>query len=162
MAGFVVAEHGHVVNILAPKDINGTTATTQAFSLENWAHATIIIQLGVTAAAPTSIILYSCADNTGSAGTATAIPFNYYTQLTAGQSNDVLSTRNSIAATGITSVTANDNVFYVIEVDASELVDGQPYLDVQIVAPASSILASAVAILSGGRFQQAASPTVTA
>jgi len=53
MAGtrFVAAEDGHIVNILPPLDINGTGSCGDWFSMENYTHASIILQLGVTGAA---------------------------------------------------------------------------------------------------------------
>lgn len=157
--GFNVAEMGHVVNVTPPVDITGG-ATTRAFSMKNWSHATIIIQIGASASAPTSIILNASAASDGS--NPVALPFSYYSQTTAGAANDVLSTRTDVAATGITSVSANDGIFYVIEVDATELPEGYTFLDIAIAAPAAAIIASVVAILSGGRYQNVASATVTA
>jgi hypothetical protein len=63
MKGIVTAEQEHVVNILPPVDITGGK-TSQAFSMAKHGHATIIVQIGVSAAAFTKIILQ--------AGTATA------------------------------------------------------------------------------------------
>ena len=68
----------------------------------------------------------------------------------------------AVAATGIATPSANDRIFYVIEIDAQELVETQPYLQLQVTCASSSFLLSAVAILSGGRHQYQASPSVTA
>ena len=161
MIGFNCSEAGHIVNVIPPIDGNaGAPVTAEAFSMKNWDHVSIIIQLGVTAAAPTSIVVKSAAT---SGGTGTAMPFRYYTQIAAsGPSNDVMSSQNSALAAGITSVTALDNVLYVIEIDSAELPDGSPWVQLVITNPSSSILISAVAILSAGRHAFAGSPTVTA
>lgn len=162
MIGFNVSEAGHVVNLIPPVDGNaGAPVGAQGFSMKGYDHASIIVQLGVTAAAPTSILLVS--STAASAGTTTQLPFRYYSQTTAGKSNDVLSgPLVAVAASGIASPSNNDGIFYVIEVDSAELPDGQPYLQLQVTNPASSILVSAVAILSAGRQQYQGSPTVTA
>jgi len=162
MIGLNVSEAGHIVNLIPPVDGNaGAPVTAQGFSMKGWDHVSIIIQLGVTAAAPTSIILVS--STAASAGTTTQLAFRYYSQTTAGASKDVLTGPTvAVAATGIASPTANDNVFYVIELDSTELPDGQPYLQLQITNPSSSILNSAVAILSAGRQQYQGSASVTA
>ncbi len=161
MIGFPLAVAGHVVSVIPPIDGNaGAPVTAQGFSMAGHAHASIIVQLGATAAAPTSILVYASTASTS--GTRTAIGFSYYAQTTAGASHDVLGARTTVAATGITSVTANDNTFYVIEVDGAELPDGSPYLQVDVTCPASSILVSSVAILSGSRDARVSSPTVTA
>lgn len=162
MIGFNVSEAGHVVNVIPPVDgNNGAPVTAQGFSMKGWDHVSIIIQIGVSAAAPTSILLVS--STAASAGTTTQLAFRYYSQTTAGASKDVLAGPTiAVAATGIASPTANDNVFYVIELDSTELPDGQPYLQLQFTNPATSCLQSAVAILSGGRQSYQGSATVTA
>jgi hypothetical protein len=156
--GFSPAQKGHVVNILAPVDVTGGK-TAQAFSMRNYEHATIIVQIGVSAAAFTKILLNKCQDAIGTG--ATAIPFNLYAQETAGAVNDVLTDRQAVLAAGYTP-SANDGIFYVIEVDAAELDAANPYLQLQLTNGANSVIASAVAVLSGPRFAGAVSPTVTA
>ncbi len=157
MKGFVIAEQGHVVNILAPVDITGGK-TAQAFSMRNHGHASILLQIGVSAAAFTKILVNACSDNSGTG--ATAIAFALYAQETAGASNDVLGARQQVTSAGYTPA-ATDGIFYAIEIDASELPDGKPYIQLQLTNGSNSVIASAVAILSGSRFAQVSSPTVT-
>lgn len=164
MNGFNISEAGHIVNLIPPVDgNNGAPVTAQAFSMKGWDHVSIILQLGVTAAAPTSIVLKSAAT---AGGSGTAFNFNYYAMnpIASGPSNDVLGSKSTTvtASTGIPSPTAIDNVFYVIEIDSAELPDGSPYVQLCVTNPASSVLMSAVAVLSAGRFQGVGSPTVTA
>ncbi len=162
MIGFNVSEAGHVVNVIPPVDGNaGAPVTAQGFHMKGHAHASIIVQIGVSAAAATSIILVSSTAVT--AGTTTQLPFRYYSQTTAGKSNDVVTGPTiAVAATGIATPTAADGVFYVIELDAAELPDGQPYLQLQVTCAASGFLLSAVAILSGARNAYQGSATITA
>jgi hypothetical protein len=158
MKGFVLSEAGHVVNILAPVDITGGK-TAQAFAMKNYQHASILLQIGVSAAAFTKILVNQCTDASGS--NPVAVPFSISTQATAGASNDVLGARTAVAAAGYTP-SANDGIFYVIELDANELADGSPYVQVQLTNGANSVIASAVAVLSGARYAETQSPTVTA
>jgi len=166
MIGFNVSEAGHVVNLIPPVDGNaGAPVTCQRFSMKGWDHVSIIVQLGVTAGTPTSILLSAYTAVSG--GTRTAIGFRYYSQTTAGTSNDVLSTPTVVAATGITTISGNDNIFYTIELDSPELeavVNGggseSPYLQLEVTMPSSSNLVSAVAILSAGRQQYQSNATV--
>jgi hypothetical protein len=158
MKGFVISEEAHVVNILAPVDITGGF-TAQRFSMANYGHATIVLQVGVSAAAFTALILKNC--TLASGGTATAIPYSIYKQETAGASHDVLGARTAVLAAGY-APSANDGIFYVIEVDASELADGFPYLELSGTNGSNSVIASAIAILSGARYAESQSPTVTA
>lgn len=162
MKGFVSAEMGHVVQLLAPVDITGGKVC-QAFKMAKYQHATILVQVGVSAAAFTKIIVSQCTA-TGAVGTpgagATAIPFNMYKQETAGEANDVLGARTAVAAAGYTP-SANDGIFYVIEIDGNELADGSPYVQLSLTNASNSVIASAVAILSGARFAETQSPTET-
>lgn len=148
MKGITLAEQGHVVNILPPVDVNGAAWASDYFSLKNAAHATIILTLGVTGAAST-VTLYESDDNAGTAET--AIAFDYYAETTAA--GDTLGTRTAATTSGFATST-NDSITYVIEVDAAELSDGYPYLCLKGTDPAVATLVSAVAVLSGVRYQE--------
>jgi hypothetical protein len=157
MKGFVLSEEGHIVQVTAPVDVTGG-ATGQAFSMKKYQHASIIILAGVSAAAWTKIIVNQCTDHTGA--NPVAIPFSIYKQETAGASNDVLGARTAVAAAGYTP-SANDGIFYVIELDASELANGSPYVQVQLTNGTNSVIAAIVAVLSGARYSETQSPTET-
>jgi hypothetical protein len=157
MKGFVLAEQGHVVQVTAPVDITGG-ATGQAFSMKKYQHASILVLIGVSAAAFTKILVNQCTDSSGS--NPVAIPFSIYKQEAAGASHDVLSARTAVAAAGYTP-SALDGIFYVIELDANELADGSPYVQVQCTNGTNSVIAAIVAILSGARFSETQSPTET-
>ena len=153
MKGFVVSEMGHVVQALAPVDITGGK-TGQAFSMKNYKHASILVLIGASAAAFTKIIVNACTDAAGD--NPTALPFEIYTQETAA--GDVLSARTDVAAAGYTP-SANDGIFYVIEIDSAELPQGSPYVQVQLTNGVNSVIAAVVAVLSGARYEEAQSPT---
>ena len=160
MKGFNIAEVGHVVNILPPIDIDTASgvAHSEIFSMENYAHATIIVQCGVTNADAGFITIEECDNFTPT--TDTAIDFYYYAEETA--LGDTLGARTlAVAATGI-DVSANDNTIYVIEIDASELTDGFPCIALKWSNPGGSTIASAVAILSGSRYAGTESATAIA
>lgn len=157
MKGMVISEQGHFVQVLAPVDITGGK-TGQAFSMKKYQHATILLLIGVAAAAFTKILVNQCT-SAGGAG-ATAIPFSIYKQETAGVGNDVLGARTAVAAAGYTPANAS-GIFYVIEIDGTELADGFPYVQLQLTNGANSVIASAAAILTGARFAETQSPTET-
>jgi len=147
MKGFIAAQMGHLVNVLPPIDISGGK-TGDRFKMTNYAHATIIVSFGVTAAGSVTILVKNCTAASG--GTATAIAFNYYAETTAA--GDTLGAKTAATATGI-ATSPNDTIAYVIEIDASELTDGYPWIEVSIGdVSTSSNLASIVAILSGSRY----------
>ena len=162
MQGAVLAEQAHFVNILPAVDITGGKKC-QAFNMKNHGHATILLQIGVSAAAFTKIIVQygtaTAAIGSDVAGN-TAMAFSIYVQETAGADQNVLGARTAVAAAGYTP-SANDGIFYVIEIDARELPDGNPYVQLVLTNGSNSVIASAVAILTGARFAGATQVTAT-
>lgn len=156
MAGICVAEEMHVVNATAPIDINGAGAVSDYFSMEGYAHASIICTLGVTGAAST-ITVEESDDLSGS--NTTAIAFDYYAEETAA--GDTLGARTTATTAGFAASTEN-GIIYVIEIDAADLTDGYPCLVVKASDPSAATLYSCVAVLSGGRFVDATTPTAIA
>lgn len=155
--GFYTAQEGHVVNLIPPVSLSATT-TSRKFSMANWRHATIVIQLGVTGTTPT--ITLNASDN-GSPETLTAIPFNLHkceTAYDAAAGADVLGARIAQAAAGFQPA-GTDNIFEVIELDADTLPQGSPYVEVVLTSP-TTCLTSVAVILSGGRFAQESSDSV--
>ena len=147
---------GHFVLGGAPVDIDAGAQTSDAFSMENWSHATIIIALGVTGAASTVTVK----ENTAADGSgATAIAFNYYGEATAA--GDTLGARTSASASGFATATT-DGIFYVIELSAEELSDGYPWVTVHMSDPGAATFASINVVLSGGRYQEVEGATAIA
>lgn len=156
MRGLTLAEDTHVVNVLPPVDISGGK-TGDVFTMEGHAHATLLLQVGVSAAAFTKILVNACSDFAGTG--AEAIPFAYYAE--EDSAGDVLGTRQAATAAGVTP-SANDNIFYVIELDAAELPADKPFVQLQLTNGVNSVIASAVAVLSGARYAGEASATAIA
>ncbi len=154
--GINIAEETHVVNILPPQSISGAV-TSDVFSLENYGHATIIVTAGSTNADAGNVTIEECDDFTPT--TDTAIVFDYYKEETAA--GDTLSAKQTATVAGI-DVSANDNITYVIEIDAAQLTDGYPNLILKWSAPGGATLVSAVAVLSGARYAKSASATAIA
>lgn len=147
MQGITLAQQGHFVNVIPPIDGSGGV-TGDRFKMTLDGHVTLVVQVGVSAAAPT-ITLKECTAATG--GTATAIAFDYFAETTA--LGDTLGALTAATSAGVTAST-NDNIFYVIELDARELSDGSPWLELTVnPGSGNSCLISALAILTGSRFQ---------
>lgn len=153
MKGFHISEQGHVVNIIPPVDINGAAKNSDVFSMKNYSHVDIVIQLGVTGAAST-VTVEECDDVTPT--NSTAIAFAVYKEETAA--GDTLGARTAVTTSGFATST-NDNVMYVISIDADELTDGYPYLRIAMSDPTASTIVSAVAVLSGPRYGKQQSAT---
>lgn len=156
MPRFVTPQDGHPVNILPPIDITGGK-DSDVFSMKNYGHASICLQVGVSAAAFTKIILQACDDFTPS--NTTDIAFRLYSEETAA--GDTLAAVEAVAATGKTP-SANDNIMYWIEIDADELPADKTCLRLHLTNGANSVIASAVAILSEARYSGDQSATAIA
>ncbi len=143
--GITIAEECHVVNLLVPFDVVAGATTSDWVNLENYAHVSIIIQTG-SITNDTLFKIYECKDNGGAVKQFMAA--EYYYEVTVGGS-DSLSTRTALAVGGFQTGT-EDNSYFVIEIDASELTADYTYLALLTDAPGNALL-SAVAILSGSR-----------
>lgn len=157
MNKFYAAQEGHIVNVLPPINISGGKVGDR-FHMKKHSHATIIVQIGVSGSAPTAILVKEC--DAASAGTANAIGFDYYAETT--DAGDTLGAKATASASGITP-SANNNIFYVIELDHRDLSDGYPWVEVSITcASGNSVIASIVAVLSGSRYGHDQNDTVIA
>jgi hypothetical protein len=152
--GFYIAEEGHVVNILPPQDV-AAGVSSDVFSMKGYAHATIIVQCGSTNADAGNVTIEECDDFTPTNDT--AISFNSYAETTAA--GDTLGAKSYAASI---DVSANDNIMYVIEIDAQQLSDGYPNLILKWSACGGATIGSAVAILSGARYASPESATAIA
>lgn len=147
MQGMDLAVQGHIVNVLPPQDVSGG-AVGDRFKMSHHGKATIVVKIGVSAAAPTAILVKEA--DAASGGTATAIPFSYYAEET--DAGDTLGTRQAATAAGITP-SANNNIMYVIDLDARELSEDTKWVEVSITnASGNSVLADITAILTGARY----------
>ena len=151
--GFVAAEQGHVVQMLASQSF-AAAGTSDTILMENWAHASIICEFG--AGSGTTISVGECTSFAGS--DRTAVTFRFAQEATAN--GDVLDAALAWAST--VTIGAGTAAFAVIEIDGDELTDGYPYLQVNIADPGTAKLASVIAVLSGGRYQEDITATVIA
>lgn len=156
MSEFYIPQEGHLVNVLAPVDINGGAVTGDVFSMEGYSHVDIIIQLGVTGAAST-VTVKECDDFTPT--NSTAIAFSYFAEATG--SGDTLSALTAATSAGFATGTG-DSIMYVISIDAAQLSDGYPCLQLNMSDPSAGTLVSAVAVLSGARYASDQSGTAIA
>lgn len=156
MKGLVLSEVGHFVNVIPPIDITGGVAGDR-FTMKNHHHATIVVAIGVSAAAFTKIIVKEC--DAASGGTANAIAYTLRGEETAA--GDTLGAAEAVAAAGKTP-SANDNIFYVIEIDASELTEGFPWIEVELTNGVNSVIAHVDAWLTGSRYQEDQTATAIA
>jgi len=150
----VLAEQAHIINILPPQDVSGGVSSA-VFSMRNASHVTIIVTAGSTDADAGNVTIEECDDFTPSNDT--AIDFSYYAETTDG--GDTLGDRTAAAAATGIDVSANDNITYVIEIDAEQLSEGYPNLILKWSACSGATYGSAVAILTGYAYQGKDQPT---
>ncbi len=143
--GFTIVEQGHIVQLIGPASAV-TALTSDSFLMENWGHASIIVQTGAGSA--TTITVF---DSASAAASGASMVFNYAVEATA--SGDVLDAALQAATTAGTALNASTDNFMVIEIDADELRDGYPWILIRSNATTAAYI-SAVAILSGGRYQK--------
>lgn len=148
MHGITLPQQGHIVNILPPQGISGG-AISDVFAMTKSDHATIIIQLGATVGASVRVTVDECSSFVPAASTPIAFAYQEE-EVSAG---DTLRARDSATVAGL-RISASTSTFAVIDVDGSQLTDGYPYLQVTFEDPGAPTIASAVAILTGTRYQQ--------
>jgi len=140
-----LAEQAHIVNILPPVDINAGV-TSDYFSLKNYGHCSIIITAGVTGGT-SDVTVEESTNNAG--GATTAIGFSYYAETT--DAGDTLGDRTTVDNGGFTT-SANDNITYCIDIDATELTADYPYLVLKMADPSGATFAGAIAVLTEPRY----------
>ena len=144
--GIALAQEGHFVNALPPVDVNGG-ANSDVWSMRNHGHATIYISVGVSSGAVPTFTIEECDDFVPT--NATAIAFSVFKEETA--SGDTLGAKVSATTSGV-AMSTNNNIFYVVEIDARQLSDGYDNLRVVFSNPSAACLVSVTAILTGSRY----------
>ena len=145
-SGFTVAEEGHFVQLIAPIS-TGVALTSEVFSMENWSHASIFVCGG--AGSGFTITLFECDNFTPS--NRTAITFKFAEETVAA--GDTLAAALAPATAGGMAMSGASGIFTIIELDADELTDGYPCVQLNTDAAGASLL-GAFAVLSGGRFAE--------
>jgi hypothetical protein len=177
MQGISLSEAAHIAVLEVPQNITAQSSSTPinpAFSMKNYKHASVLVIAGAEATQDaTTLLVYLCSSAAGA--NPIAIPFNYYFQAAGGAGNDVLSAAiNNAPATGLVLAAGNwpASGLIVIEIDANELegATGAPlggslgvdsYIGIGLGAPTAADFAAVVAVLTGARYANTASPSVT-
>lgn len=151
-SGITVAEQCHVVNLIVPES-TVATGSSEVLSMENWSHATIIV---VTTGSGLTIIPKEATSFAG--GGRTFLPYLYAQEGTAR--GDVLDAALASGTTAGVATGAVTGATIVFEIDADALSDGYPYLYITNDGQATGD-GGAIAILSGGRYQEDITATAT-
>jgi hypothetical protein len=159
--GFVVAQDGHVANLISPVSA-GAAETARRFNMANWHHASILLQLGASGG-PIGAITVSVY-NAQTGGSGVAIGYALYKQEAASAPFDVWANNTATnsgrfpqAATGYTPASDVANAMYAIELDAADVLAAAngTYIELDIAVGSLGTtpqLLSALAVLSAGRY----------
>lgn len=155
----VKLENIHIVpNLYTPVDIDGLQAAKSPLIvlMKNFDLATIIISWGVPKAAAV-VTIESCLDVTPSVATAIMFPYYRFETSSILANGDVHGDRTwtTSAAAGLIPVATTTPACYVIEIKASMLLANHIGFRLCIADPGAASVGCAMAILSGGRYQDA-------
>ena len=153
-----LSEEKKIVPILEPED-HAAGADGDSVSMENYGHVTFIIGFGeLTGDAVLTIYEGATA---GTKTTAKTFSYRATTTELKNDDGDELGDEATSAALTLTAATYED-MMLVIEMDASELTDGTPWITPNISSAASEIFASIIAIMSQPRYAEDVPPTAIA
>ena len=149
--GITLVEEGHPIPLQVPTGSTGGVGYSDVFHMKEASHASILIQTGAITNAAT-ITVNEC---TGAGATgATAIAFKYCSTT----ATDVFGALTLGTAGGFATGTTN-NYNWMIELDASELSDGYPYVCLHFTT-AAAIFINAAAVLTGLRYAEDTNATM--
>jgi hypothetical protein len=150
-----LCEQHKIVPVLEAEDHNAGVSCDSVL-MENYNHLTLIFLFGELTGDAILTVASGATDGTAT----TAETFNY--RATAADlkavAGDTLGTESTSAALTLTAATYEDRMV-VVEMDADEFTDGQPFITAAISSAASEIFASCVAILSEPRYGQNVPPS---
>jgi hypothetical protein len=138
----------HIIPIIHPVDTTSAAPTCDIFGMQEYNHATIILQTG-TNSKGFAITVEECTNADGDDNI--ALSEFYYREMA------TTDTWGALTASGgtLTVADGDDNHVFAIEIDASELTDAKPYVSLVCAAPASgNNYVSAIAVLSEPRFMK--------
>ncbi|MCK9518057.1 MAG: hypothetical protein M0R74_03355 [Dehalococcoidia bacterium] len=149
----VLAEQAHIVPIIYPQGSSGATIDSDIVSMKNASHATIILTVGAQAGDFVAKVYEADAFDDGDAAIACVV---YKEETT---NSDQLGDRTAVtAADGVTTTTTN-NIFYVFEIDAEDLTEEYPNIQLKLSGLDTTTYVSAVCILTGYAYQGKDQPT---
>ena len=154
----VKLEDVHLVNLYTAVDIDGLAAAKSPVVclMQNYAQALVIVSFGVPRAAGV-ITVESCLDVTPSVATQIMFPYYRYETSLITANGDVHGARTwtTTAAAGLIPVATGTPVLYAIEIKSDMLLANHIGFRLCIADPGAASVGYGLAILSGGRFQDA-------
>ena len=147
MSRMVLAEQAHIVPMIYPQGSSGASIDGDIVSMKNASHATIILTVGAQAGDLIAKVYEANGFDDGD----TLIDCAVYKEETTN--SDQLGDRTAVvAADGVTTVTTN-NIFYVFEIDAEDLTESYPNIQLKLSGLNNTTYVSAICILTGYAYQ---------
>lgn len=119
LAGQPLVENAKIVQALYPQDVNNVDTNTTYVSMENYGHATLVVQVGVMNASAAGITgtLYQATAVAGTSAKVLGAVSNYWQN----GINGAIYTNTTTTLHGFALNSASDMKLFVVEVDASDL-----------------------------------------
>jgi len=154
-----LSEQVGIVPIIEPQDHQSAGIDGDSVKMEQYGHVTFIFLFGELAG--TSVLKVYEGATAGAKTTALTFAYRYTEADLLNDDADQFTAEATSAALDLTHGTFEDRVL-VVEIDASELTDGYPWVTVEIDDTASELLVSCVAIMSKARYAEDVPPTAVA
>ncbi len=151
-----LAEQNKIVFAVQPEDHQSAGIDGDSVSMENYSHVAFLIGFGELA----GDAVLKCYSGATAGTKTTAETFNYRACATDMKSagGDLLAAETTSAALTLSNATYEDR-FIVVEMDADEFTDGQPWVTLEFSSAASELLVCVFAVLSKPRYGQNVPPT---
>jgi len=145
----IFTEEAQVSQGLSPQELNGGAKTSDWIGVGNYDHVTAFVYIGAHGAA-TTLTVNEASDNAGTGPTTMA--FKY--RKTATTLVDDWGAVISVAATGVATSGSVAGQIYAIEIDSSDLLAGNDFVQIGLSNPGASVIASVMFVGSHGRVKQ--------
>lgn len=131
----------HVVPAIAPASLSTATAS-DVIGLKEYHRVQFVVVFGAVDASDCVVTVEECDDTTPTTDTAIA----FYYRKSSALGTDSMGDRTAATSSGVTIANADDNKILLIDIDASDLSEGYPYVKV-VLTPGGTTIAGAVAFL---------------
>jgi len=151
-----LSEQVGIVPIIEPEDHQASGVDGDSVKMEKYGHLTLIFLFGEMGGTPV-LKVYEGA-TAGAKTTALTFSYRYTSADLKNDDADVLGSEATSAALDLTHSTFEDRML-VVEIDASELTDGYPWVTPEVSDDGTEVLVSCVAIMSKPRYAEDVMPT---
>jgi hypothetical protein len=154
-----LSERFGIVPIIEPEDHQSAGIDGDSVKLEQYGHVTFIFIFGELAG-NSDLIIYEGA-TAGAKTTALTFSYRYTGADLKNDDADQFGSESTSSELELTNTTFEDRML-VVEIDASELTDGYPWVTPSIDSDATELLVACVAIMGKPRYAEDVPPTAIA